>query len=107
MEMKASDDFRDQPVAEVLAALGTDPKQGLGGTEAASRLEALGPNEIAVREEPLWHRVLRRFWGPIPWMIEVAPAGLKAAERRSGAAQTAFSEPVPGGRFPHFYCIDR
>ncbi len=70
--MKASDDFRDQPVAEVLAALGTDPKQGLGGTEAASRLEALGPNEIAVREEPLWHRVLRRFWGPIPWMIEVA-----------------------------------
>ena len=70
--MKASDDFRDQPVAEVLAALGTDPKQGLGGTEAASRLEALGPNEIAVREEPLWHRVLRRFWGPIPRIIDGA-----------------------------------
>ena len=22
--------------------------------------------------EPLWHRIFRRFWGPIPWMIEVA-----------------------------------
>ena len=28
--------------------------------------------QVEEKEEPLWHRVLRRFWGPIPWMIEAA-----------------------------------
>ncbi len=38
------------------------------------RLGRFGYNEIEEHEEPLWHRVFRRFWGPIPGMIEVAAA---------------------------------
>ena len=49
-----------------------DPAVGLTGTEVEARHQRFGYNEITAGEEPLWHRVFRRFWGPIPWMIEIA-----------------------------------
>lgn len=55
-----------------MSALGSDLETGLTSGEAAGRLEQYRPNAIERHEEPLWHRVMRRFWGPIPWMIETA-----------------------------------
>ncbi len=69
---RATDDYARQPVEESLRALHADPRRGLTETEAQQRLERYGPNEIEEKEEPLWHRIFRRFWGPIPWMIETA-----------------------------------
>ncbi|ROR32421.1 HAD-IC family P-type ATPase [Inmirania thermothiophila] len=76
-----SDDYARQPPDQTLAELGSDRAHGLGEAEAAARLARFGHNEIAEREEPVWHRVLRRFWGPIPWMIEAA-AVLSALARK-------------------------
>ncbi len=45
---------------------------GLTSAEAAERLEKFGPNEIPENKESTFHRIFRRFWGPIPWMIEIA-----------------------------------
>jgi len=45
---------------------------GLSSEEAAERLKKYGANEIKEKEESWMHRLFRRFWGPIPWMIEVA-----------------------------------
>ena len=45
---------------------------GLSSEEAKKRLEKYGPNAIEEKEESWLHRLFRRFWGPIPWMIEVA-----------------------------------
>ncbi len=45
---------------------------GLSSEEAKVRLERYGPNAIEEKEESWLHRLFRRFWGPIPWMIEVA-----------------------------------
>lgn len=73
-----SDDYAGKNPADTLRELGSDGAIGLSETEAAARLMTYGYNELLEREETLWHRVLRRFWGPIPWMIEVA-AGLSAA----------------------------
>jgi magnesium-transporting ATPase (P-type) len=63
---------------------GTDPyaemrsrPDGLTAAEAARRLAQFGPNALAVKKESPWLKFLRNFWGPIPWMIEVA-AGLSA-----------------------------
>jgi H+-transporting ATPase len=67
-----TDDYRDQSVELALKELNVDGGQGLSDAEAGRRLQQFGPNEIEEREEPLWHRVFRRFWGPIPWMIEAA-----------------------------------
>ncbi len=46
--------------------------KGLSSKEAKKRLEKYGENTIPEYKEPLWHRIFRRFWGPIPWMIEIA-----------------------------------
>jgi H+-transporting ATPase len=67
-----TDDYGRQDVKATLAALDVDAAQGLSESEARLRLTRYGYNEIEEPEEPLWHRVFRRFWGPIPWMIELA-----------------------------------
>ena len=52
--------------------------QGLSSEAATLRLEQFGPNEIEERHVNPILKLLSYFWGPIPWMIEVA-AGLSAA----------------------------
>ncbi len=76
-----TDDYALHAVTETLSKLEVEPAHGLDGKEAAARLAYFGYNEIDEREEPLWHRVFRRFWGPIPWMIEIA-AVLSAAVQK-------------------------
>ena len=66
-----TDNYSQQSVTETLDALNTST-EGLTQAEASKRLEQDGFNEIQEREETLWHRIFRRFWGPIPWMIETA-----------------------------------
>ena len=56
--------------SDVLASVAS--LQGLSSEEAKKRLEKYGPNAIEEKEESWMHRLFRRFWGPIPWMIEVA-----------------------------------
>lgn len=46
--------------------------KGLSTEEALARQKKYGYNEIDEHEESTWHRIFRRFWGPIPWMIEAA-----------------------------------
>ncbi len=48
------------------------PLNGLGYSQVEALRSIHGYNEIPERGESLWHRLLRRLWGPIPWMIEVA-----------------------------------
>ncbi len=69
---KTSDEFARQPLATTIEMLGVDVRRGLSKDEVARRQARFGYNELKEQEEPLWHRILRRFWGPIPWMIEVA-----------------------------------
>ncbi|BBY65834.1 plasma-membrane proton-efflux P-type ATPase [Mycolicibacterium helvum] len=63
--------LKSAPLAEVARQLGYSP-EGLTAADAAKRLEQYGPNEIAEhRTNPLL-TFLGYFWGPIPWMIEIA-----------------------------------
>ncbi len=70
--VRATDEYAGQPVSKTLDELQTDAAVGLTQAEAEARLRRHGPNTIEEKVEPLWHRIFRRFWGPIPWMIEVA-----------------------------------
>jgi H+-transporting ATPase len=45
---------------------------GLSSSEAQKRLEEYGPNEIIEKKVNPIVKFLRYFWGPIPWMIEIA-----------------------------------
>jgi H+-transporting ATPase len=46
--------------------------QGLSGAEAAERLDKYGPNALEEHRVSPLMKFLGYFWGPIPWMIEVA-----------------------------------
>lgn len=45
---------------------------GLSVVEAQERLKQVGPNCLEEEKESTWRRIASCFWGPIPWMIEVA-----------------------------------
>ena len=49
----------------------TDP-QGLTTEEAKERLKKYGENILEIKKESIWLRLFSFFWGPIPWMIEIA-----------------------------------
>ncbi|WP_457638201.1 plasma-membrane proton-efflux P-type ATPase [Oceanithermus sp.] len=66
------DEVKGKAPEEVARLLGADLEKGLSQEEARRRLEHYGPNAIPEKEETIWQRLLKRFWGPIPWMIEVA-----------------------------------
>ena len=51
---------------------------GLSSADARARLAQYGSNAIREEKKTLFQRLLTYFWGPIPWMIEVA-AVLSAA----------------------------
>jgi H+-transporting ATPase len=68
---RASDDLKSLPLAEVQKRLGYSPS-GLTDEEAQKRLAQYGPNEIEEQKENPLLKLLSYFWGPIPWMIEVA-----------------------------------
>ena len=71
-----------QKISEKEAFLDPDIlDKALSSKEAQERLKKYGPNAIEEKEESTLHRLFRRFWGPIPWMIETA-AVLSAAAKR-------------------------
>ncbi len=46
--------------------------KGLTSQEAEELLKKYGYNEIQEKELTWWQRLFKKFWGPIPWMIEIA-----------------------------------
>lgn len=64
-------DLKTLPLGEVEKVLDSSA-DGLSQAEATTRLAQYGPNEIAERKTNPVLKFLSYFWGPIPWMIEVA-----------------------------------
>jgi len=59
------------PIPELMKLLASK-EQGLSESEAKERLGQYGYNEIAEKKARPFLKLLGYFWGPIPWMIEVA-----------------------------------
>ena len=49
----------------------TEPS-GLTTKEAEERLNKFGENILELKKKSIWLRLFTFFWGPIPWMIEIA-----------------------------------
>jgi H+-transporting ATPase len=64
-------DLKSAPMPGLEEELGYCP-DGLSKAEAARRLAQYGPNEIADHKTNPLLKFLSYFWGPIPWMIEIA-----------------------------------
>jgi len=70
------DELKSLPLTRLQERLQASP-EGLTQSEAQRRLTQYGYNEIAEKKVSAWRKLLSYFWGPIPWMIEVA-MGLSA-----------------------------
>jgi H+-transporting ATPase len=67
----AAEDLKSLPLADVQKRLASSP-EGLTELEAKKRLVQYGPNEIEEQKSNPLLTLLTYFWGPIPWMIEIA-----------------------------------
>lgn len=65
------EDVQTKSVEDVFKELESS-LNGLTHQEAEKRLAKFGPNKIPEKKRSLFLKVLRCFWGPIPWMIETA-----------------------------------
>jgi H+-transporting ATPase len=68
---KAGPDFAKVSLDEALKKLDTS-MEGLSADQARQRLEQYGPNALVEKKVNPLLKFLSYFWGPIPWMIEVA-----------------------------------
>ncbi len=46
-------------------------KQGLTTAEAQAKLQQYGRNEIREEKPHFWLLLLKKFWAPVPWMLEI------------------------------------
>ena len=59
----------DQPMTPSVAADNTNHR-GLTAAEAQMRLKQFGPNAVVEEKAHPLRQFLRRFWAPIPWLLE-------------------------------------
>ncbi len=72
LRKKKTGDYEKISVKKLVDSLKTSISNGLSSVDVKIRLKKYGLNEIKEEEESFIHRVFRRFYGPIPIMIEIA-----------------------------------
>ena len=65
--------FQGKSPAELLARMGST-EAVLTSAEALDRLARFGPNAVEEKRIPPLFQFLKRYWGPMPWLLEVAIA---------------------------------
>jgi H+-transporting ATPase len=66
-----ADEIKTVSVEDLFSSLSTG-KTGISSLEAKNRLEKYGSNEIEEKKINPFKKILSYFWGPIPFMIEIA-----------------------------------
>jgi len=66
--------MNEQSISPAAAAPSPADTAGLAEAEAQRRLAQYGENALVEHHVSVLERLARFFWGPIPWMIEVAAA---------------------------------
>ncbi|HEX3014044.1 MAG TPA: plasma-membrane proton-efflux P-type ATPase, partial [Methanobacterium sp.] len=66
-----ADEAKKSSLEELLKKLSSD-KGGISSSEAQKRLQEYGSNEISEKKVNPLVKFIKYFWGPMPWLIEVA-----------------------------------
>ncbi|HKI49285.1 MAG TPA: plasma-membrane proton-efflux P-type ATPase [Desulfobacteria bacterium] len=67
----SSQEAEKKSIEEIYHLFESSP-EGLSGSEVRKRLETYGPNALEEKKGNPLLNFLGYFWGPIPWMIEIA-----------------------------------
>lgn len=73
--------YEKMDISEVVDRLSADTDNGLSGEEAEKRLEQYGENAVEEEKQNPIKLFFSHFWGPIPWMIELALILASAVQR--------------------------
>ena len=73
MDIRIPDDkqLAAMSVADLCTTLHSSA-QGLSSPQVSERLHQFGPNALQEKQESVFKKLFNFFWGPIPWMIEIA-----------------------------------
>jgi len=71
MKLSSTGEYKEVGVAQALKMLATGV-EGLSQSEAGKRATEFGYNEVAEKKKSLIVDFFSRFWGPIPWLLEIA-----------------------------------
>lgn len=72
-EIRATSDYRDLSIEQTFAVLGAG-ERGLSDSEVEERVAVYGRNEITEKKPNSVLVFLRFYWGPMPWLLELAMA---------------------------------
>jgi H+-transporting ATPase len=73
LKVRSTSEYKNIPSEKTLEFLETTAN-GLSEAEAGKRLEIFGDNEIAEKKKNSLLEFLLRYWGPMPWLLELAMA---------------------------------
>ena len=79
-------DLARSSAAAAASTLSTDVSRGLSSAEARARLGRHGRNEVPDEPRHVFLALLRKFWGPSAWMIELVAAVSLALHRLADVA---------------------
>ena len=79
LKLRNTSEYKKISLEETLQFLEAT-KDGLSESEVANRLRIFGHNEIAEKKKNPFLKFLLRYWGPMPWLLELA-MGLSFALR--------------------------
>jgi H+-transporting ATPase len=68
---RSTAEYKAISVGDTLGLLATAP-DGLSESEAKRRLQLFGRNEVVTKKRSPIVEFLSRFWGPMPWLLELA-----------------------------------
>jgi H+-transporting ATPase len=71
LNLKSTSEYKNIPLEVVLQTLETET-DGLPDSEAGNRLRQFGYNEIIEIKKNSFLEFLLRYWGPMPWLLEIA-----------------------------------
>jgi H+-transporting ATPase len=71
IKVRNTAEYKASSVEEALRLLAATPA-GLTGSEARRRLQLFGRNEVVSKKRSPAVEFLSRFWGPMPWLLELA-----------------------------------
>jgi H+-transporting ATPase len=71
LEAKKTSEYKDASLEETLRLLGSSAN-GLSESEVKDRLRKFGFNEVVEKKENPVFAFLKRYWGLMPWLLELA-----------------------------------
>lgn len=73
MELRKTSDYAEVTPEETMALLEASV-HGLSQAQVQERLQTFGPNEVKEKQRSAVLEFLSRYWGPMPWLLELTMA---------------------------------